>query len=260
MNIQQYYRLAANTSLNGSLAALIPVVVLIIPNFFLFPKKEWVLLSVPFLFYSFLSYQVYLINQERFSRSKVNSGEKQVVHPLEESQLLLTFLPAPSLRLLFFCSNGQACGEIKDSYFTKLRWLLPYFLDKMLPAEYRLVDGGQYLLATIRWRKHRAIVKDEHGQGMMTIMAKDNRRFHVITENSSHSIHVKTETLHTDIQFLDENQHVLARVRKGWMPLEWGKSFVDANTPIFSLDENLAREERLAIVAILAKFYRYYNH
>ena len=62
MNIQQYYEQSAMASLNGSLVAFIPTIVLVI---FVFVTHTYhlLLLLLPFLIYSFFCYQKFLLNQ-----------------------------------------------------------------------------------------------------------------------------------------------------------------------------------------------------
>lgn len=260
MNIQQYYRVTANTSLNGSLASLFPIIFLILPTYLLMSKKEMLLFAIPFLLYSFLSYQFYLINQARFTQSASCSSENPSLSLPQGNHTLLTFLPAPSLRVLFFNPDGRACGEIRDLRFKRVRWFLPYFIDKRLPAEYGFFDEDHELLATFKWETRSALVKDKQNNLVLSIDVKGSRLFRLTTMDGITFIKIKSESLISDIQFITEGNGVVGRVRKGWMPLEWGKYFVDANTPVLTLDGHLSKEEKLGILALFIKQYRYYNH
>lgn len=261
MNIQQFYRSTAITSLNGSIAALIPVIVLIIPLTILLPGKEVVWTAVPFFLYSLSSYQTYLLNQERSAHIKGNLHvDKMNLSLQSENEFLLTFMPAPSLRMLLFSPKGVALGELKDVRYTKLRWFLPYFLDKMIPAEYGFYNAENELVMKLKWKRNQANVYEPNGELRMTIQEREGEVFDIILPQASFPIKVHSERLFTDIHFKNMNNQTLGRVRKGWMPLEWDQFFKDANTPVLSFDDDLTKEERCALLAFLVKIYRYRNH
>lgn len=260
MNIQQYYRSAANTALNESIAALIPIFLLLIPCLFIFPRKELVLLAFPFLLYSFISYQSYLVNKRRIDFVEhVQFEKKEELHLFEEDQLLLTFLPAPSLRMLIFSPEGFLLGELRDLHDQKIRWFLPYFLDKMLPAMYALYDHGNNQIATFKW-KGKGIVEISLGEQNFWVEQNPADSNCWTAPLLSKEVHIQPEALFTDIGLLDEQKLMLARIRKGWMPLEWGEVFKDANTPVLSIEQTSNKLEKLFIVTILIYLYRYRNH
>lgn len=260
MNIRQYYSNVANASLNGSIAALVPVFVIIIPIVFILGKKELVFLALPFLLYSFISYQIYLIQHHRFLTSEVATTNSQIHQYVERNEYLLTFLPAPSLRLLLFTPDGHNNVEICDKRRNKLRWFLPYFIDKLFPAEYGLYHSHKQLLISFRWRGKHAVILDQEGNTILEIARKDEHLFLIREKECSYHLKVDSKKLFTDIQFYRGENRLYGRVRKGWMPLEWGKHFTDANTPVLTFHEDVSKEGRLAILAILIKIYRYYNH
>lgn len=258
MNIRQYYQHAATASLNGSFAALIPVFVIIIPLLFLIDLKEVVLLASPFLLYSFISYQIYLIHQHRFLASEVSTNSHN--HgPIERNQYLLTFMPAPSLRLLLFTPDGHNNVEILDKRYSRIRWFLPYFIDKLFPAEYELYQSNK-LLITVKWTGKHAVIVDEDGKVILEIETKDNVQFLVREKGLAYHLNINSKKLFTDIQFFYEDNSVQGRVRKGWMPMEWAKHFGDANTPVLTFHDEVSKAKRLAMLAILIKLYRYHNH
>lgn len=259
MNIQQYYRYRAAASLNGSFAALIPVFIIVIPLLIFIGMKEVVILAVPFLLYSFISYQIYLIEQHRFINSEVKTN-LQSHGPMEKEQYLLTFMPAPSLRLLLFTPDGQNNIEICDKRKNKLRWFLPYFLDRLFPAEYGLFHSDNRLLVTFKWKRNQGIVMDENGITILEIEMQGQNLFFIRIKDHTYRLKIDSKKMYTDVQFFQEGHTLQGRVRKGWMPLEWGKHFVDANTPVLTFLEESSKEERLAILAILIKIYRYHNH
>lgn len=260
MNTQQYYRLAANTALNGSFAALLPVIAFLLPLYLFLPKKEMVFLALPFLLFSLFSYQSYLIQHERANRTE-SVGKNGEFHKLfQEEQFLLNFLPAPSLRMLLFHPDGRVYGEIRDIRFTKVRWFLPYFLDRIFFREYGLYDNENRLFATFTFKKKMVHVHDENGDKLVTINEKSPRIYEIGMKDKSFELNLQSKSLYTDIEVSNESAERIGRVRKGWMPLEWAKYFVDANTPVLTFKEEQSREERLALLTIFIKYYRYSNH
>ncbi|TKC19563.1 hypothetical protein [Robertmurraya kyonggiensis] len=257
MNIHQYYRQAAFTALNNSLAALVPIIIMILPLYMLFTNSKILLFSIPFLVYSFIAYQSYILHRERSSATANTFKIENNLVPFEKNQYLLVFMPAPSLRMLLFNPNGTIKGEIRDLRFSKLRWYLPYFIDRMIPAEYGFFNREKKLQLTMKWSKGQCEVRDRKGTCAFTIEETGTNEFQL---NDNLFIRLDSKTLYTDVQFVNGEGSVIARVRKGWMPLEWSPYIKDANTPVLSFDEGLSKQEQLFIFAILIKIYRYRNH
>lgn len=260
MNIQQYYRLAANTYLNGSIAALVPVMIIVIPLSILSHGKEVVWTALPFILYSLVSYQSYLLNRERSLEIERSVPEEENLSLCSENNYLLMFMPAPSLRMLLFSPNGAILGELRDARYLRLRWFLPYFLDRFIPAEYGLYNVKNELVMKVQWKRKRANVYDSNGDLCVKIEEQEREKYHIQISHQAFSIIVQSERLFTDIQFKNFNQETIGRVRKGWMPLEWDAFFKDANTPVLSFDHDLSEEERSIVLALLVKIYRYRNH
>lgn len=260
MNIQQYYRNVANASLNGSFAALIPVIVFMLPLFFVYPKREYILLALPFLFYSLFSYLLFLLNNSRsITMEKYIFDGKETIDFFEKDRFLLEFMPAPSLRMLIFNPDGLLNGEMRDLNNTKIRWFLPYFIDRLLPAVYSLHDADNQRIATFKWKDKRS-VEIICGEDHLTIVQNSLKANHWTSDFDSKEINIVSHPLFTDVHLMNEKDMMIARVRKGWMPLEWDEFFKDANTPVLSFEKNLSKSEKLFILAILIHLYRYRNH
>lgn len=263
MNIRQYHRLAANISLNGSLLALVFVALLIFPTFILLPKKEIVFFFIPFLFYSFLSYQNYLVHNLRSEEIKVESfGNQGEHHLLSGKEMLIAFLPAPSLRLLLFNPQGLLIGELRDLECRKYRWFLPYFIDKLLPQAYGLFDEKNRLISVFRLKMTGMIEVSGNiaGHGVFKRSKGGKGKNKWILSAQGRTFYIHSESLFTDIRVLDEENASLARMRKGWMPLEWERYFKDANTPVLFFSDYTKAEEKLVVFAILTALLRYRNH
>src|SRR5690606_9563865 len=104
MDIQQFYKKTASISLNASLASLVPPFFLIMYGIIIAPDGKLVLAVVPFLLYSFICYQYYLVNDQRSKEIKeiLPMADKNPSELLMNTTVLFTFLPAPTLRMLIF--------------------------------------------------------------------------------------------------------------------------------------------------------------
>ena len=138
MNIQQYYEQAAMASLNAALVAFIPSILLVIYAVFITQAYYLVVLLAPFLIYSFFCYQKFLLDKNRAKAVKFPSDTEitTIENLLDQNELLVTFMPAPSLRLLLFTPNGMKVGEIRDQSFSLIRWFLPSFMDQLFVKKY----------------------------------------------------------------------------------------------------------------------------
>src|SRR5213080_3217410 len=115
MKIDEYYRNVARISLNGSIAALIPAIVIIGGNFAFFQTKQIMLLVIPFLLYSIINFQLYLRRvKQAFIIGKNLIDSKHVTHSIFASEhLLLLFSNTLSPSLMIFTPDGYLAGAIK---------------------------------------------------------------------------------------------------------------------------------------------------
>lgn len=266
MNIQQYYRHKANVSLNGSLAAFVPVLIIIIGSFYFSAKLPLLLLVLPFCLYSFICYQSYLVDRQRSLESELTNSSKPI-SLIDNSNLLITFMPAPSLRMQLFDPNGNLVGEVKDSRFWWWRWFLPYFIDCFFPSVYALYDHNQEALAFYKISKNKGIEifnPDRKKMGIYLYQSeaplslKRKGSIHSLTTNQS--IFVEGSSIYPDIKLRNEQGFIIGKLIKGWMPKEWGKHFRDVNTPFISIDQSVDETERILIIGVLAEFFQYTTH
>ena len=190
MNIQQYYEQSATASLNGSLVAFIPSIILLIYAV-VYTYILVILLLLPFLIYSFFCYQKFLLNQKRSKAVNLSSlAEDPIARDLlTEKQLLVTFLPAPSLRLLLFAANGIKVGEIRDQSFSPIRWFLPYFIDRLFVKKFGLYDQDDQPVVFYHYYKDRIELFTGTGEAMSILhKLKNGRKKAYILENNSVTI------------------------------------------------------------------------
>lgn len=267
MNIQQYYRSAANISLNGSLAAFIPVSFILIGSIYFSIRLPLLYLILPFCLYSFICYQAYLIQRHRSLESVVSaSGKKSEL--LNTDNLLITFMPAPSLRMLLFDPHGNLIGEVKDVKFWWWRWFLPYTVDRLFPSVYGLFDQDNQLLAYYRVnkrKKHMQVCDAAKNEvGVFNIQSESpfslKRRGVIHSHQNSRNFLVEGSTIATNIHVRNEHNFITSKLIKGWMPLEWGKHFRDANTPYLIFDKDIEENDKILIIGVLTDFFQYTSH
>ncbi|MBP3040805.1 hypothetical protein J9303_15040 [Bacillaceae bacterium Marseille-Q3522] len=260
MNIQQYYHKTAASSLNGSLLALIPAVTLNIyivlhtlPIYFTF-------LTIPFFIYSLTSYQIYrLHNRRAFHIDNSMISEKTATSLYQEQQLLIAFLPAPSLRLLLFSPDGTMAGEIKDQNQSLFRWLLPTAFDRIKKGKYGIYNEKGTLLASIIISKKELRIELTDGR-KISVLEKE-KQFRCVTydvESNNRILH--KSPMFADIRISDEKGTDYLQIKTGWMPLEWGKRFPNPNTPVLTFLLSLTDEEKAILFGILAKQYAYSDY
>lgn len=261
MNIEQYYEQSATASLNASLVAFIPPTLLLIYSVVITDIYQLLLLEIPFLIYSFYCYQLFLLEKKRAQSVNAASiaNEQKGQSPLSESALLLLFLPAPSLRLLLFTPGGLKAGEIRDKSFFRIRWFLPFFVDKLFTRKIGFYDAQEQALAFFHFHRDRLEIVAGDGECLMTIfkVKKGKKKEYVLKE---HTVMIEKKGIPADYSFLTYENRLIAEIKTGWMPVEWGERFVNPNTPIMRFHQHLTNEEKIQIMAIISTMYAYTNH
>ncbi len=159
MNIQQYYRSAANEALNGSLAAFVPVILFLSGGIVFSVKLPLFIIILPFCLFSLFYYQIYLIQAKRSLES--NFKDYPYETDLDNAQnILITFMPAPTLRMLLFEPKGHQIGEVRDMRFWWWRWYLPYFADNLFPKVYGFYNQNNQLQAIYKVSNRKKIYKN----------------------------------------------------------------------------------------------------
>ncbi|MEH7344785.1 hypothetical protein V7122_13100 [Bacillus sp. JJ1532] len=261
MNIQEYYKKSAMISLNASLASLVPPILLILYVIIIEPNKNIVLVIIPFLLYSLICYHYYLLNNLRSKEISSVQNHLNDGHLFDKEQVVITFLPAPTLRMQMFDINGNLLGEIRDRQFWPFRWFLPYFLDRVIEKRYGLYDATNQLIGCFILKKKQIEIADSNFEVLSTCICKPtNKSFTFTFENEKNTIFVKRSFQFMDIRFFDRNLITIGRLRKGWMPLEWGNRFKDPNTPILTFEQPISAEDKLLTYAILTKLFQSTNH
>jgi len=260
MKMYNYYHYAAMTSLHASIVALIPPFFLVCIGVTLKQHHGVLLLTLPFIVYSFISYQIFLVNKHRMEDSDEPVIES-TVESVVGTSMAIQFLPAPSLRMLLFCKNGQLSAEIKDFYQYKFRWFIPYFIDQFFPKTYTFSksDGG-VLYTFILKGKNILIMNNVDGKCVASVQRKAFKRYVVETNIAKKEVIVQSSSFFTDIKLYNSQGEILARVRRGFLPRIWDKHIKDVNTPILTFSEEVTDLDKVILLSILSKIYRYRNH
>ncbi|MEK3990825.1 hypothetical protein [Robertmurraya sp. FSL R5-0851] len=260
MKIHNYYHYAAMTSLHASIVALIPPFFLLCIGVTLKQHHSVLLLTLPFMVYSFIAYQIYLVNKHRMEVLD-ETVDETIEESVVGSSMAVQFLPAPSLRMLLFNKNGQLSVEIKDVYQYKFRWFIPYFIDQFFPKTYTFSksDGGE-LFTFILKGKNILIMNHVDGQCVGRVQRKPFKRYVVETDHSTKEVFLQSSSLFTDIKLCNSQGEILARLRRGFLPRIWDRHIKDENTPILTFSDEVTDLDKVMLLSILTKIYRYRNH
>ncbi|EIJ78503.1 hypothetical protein PB1_13134 [Bacillus methanolicus PB1] len=263
MDIQQYYKKYAEVSLNASLATCIPPFVFLIIWLVVDHKLPILVMTLPFIIYSFFCYQNYLIGIKRFQEVTDFSLESNNSESFfETDHMLIVYLPAPSLRMLLYAPSGKLLGEVKDLRFWHWRWFLPYFLDRLFPGKYGLYNEKGELAARIHVESGKEeLIKIYENEELLGLYFRKKRKKGKFTFKDGKRMFcaIRSE-LNEEMHFYDQSGKDVCEYKKGWMPLEWGKYFRDPNTPIISFHHLATKEEKIAVISFLVRQYRYRNH
>ncbi|WP_040208629.1 hypothetical protein [Neobacillus jeddahensis] len=257
MKIHEYYRVTANMSLNGSIAALVPTIMIIVGNLTFIKNKEVMLLTIPFLIYSIISFQLYLFRM----RQSIAIGRNMVGFEatdrsiFEVQNLLVLCMNSLSPRVLIYFPDGYLAGTIKKFRGNGSKKLKSsntyalYNLDNNVIGFFERKAGrvlkvevydfnrkylGCFEKTKLGWRKTKKELLDS------------SRRYVGAVEGSS---------VFMDEQVYDSGEQLVGRLRRGWMPLQWAQLFPESNTPVLSFAEALSDEDKLLRMSVLINEY-----
>lgn len=260
MNIDQLYQQKANVSLNASLVALIPAIVLVLIGPFVIKHNNVVLLTTPFLLYSFSSYQVHLLFKTRAQQIS-DHLPPHLTEIGDASHVALAFLPAPSLTLQMYTEDGQLMGVLQDAKTSKWRWFVPRVLDKHLAREYHFVNPHNQSLVTFSQLNRKTWqVNAIDKRPLATITTPSPNRYLLNVQGNPIEVEQNSASLFMDTKWMDTEGEVLARVRRGWLPLPFRPYREDPNVPILSFSPHLDVDQKYALFMLIILAFRYIDH
>jgi hypothetical protein len=263
MTIRQYYQETASINLNGSIVSGGMLLIMLSVSMLLSWNIPFLVVAVPFLsisFYQYIRYRLYR------SRSESCKKPKPLFHKTElftHNDLLISFYPAPAVRLLFFTPDGMLAGELKEAKVSKWRWLMPYFLDRQVPKKIGIYGYGDKLQGWLLYDGKEVKMVSEHNEviGFYYPHKKaDGSNGIALLTGGRKLICGNLSGMEAELLFKNKEGITASKLQKGWMPLEWTHYFKDANTPVLTFDYSLSAPERMAVFAALAHHYLYYNH
>jgi hypothetical protein len=257
MKINEYYRDTANLNLNGSIASLIPAIIIVAGNLSIINNKEIMLLTIPFLIYSLICFQFYLFRKRQSISINRNLVKADHIRKtlFESRHLLVLFLSTNSSRILLYLPDGHLAGMIKrfrgkgvrKLNFSKIYALyniedevIGYFkvsVRKFIKIEvfdHKRQYLGRFEKRKLDWRTNKKQLLDSKG------------RYISVVEGSS---------VFMDEQLINNNHQQEGRLRRGWMPVEWSPLFPEPNTPVLSFREVLSEKDKLLRMSLLINEY-----
>lgn len=255
MKINDYYREAADISLNGGLIALFPVFLILMGNLFTINNQEIMVFTIPFFFYSVICFQLYLFRKNqaitirRTMAASDSLGKQKSL--FEASHLLVLITTAFSRTVHLYFPDGHLAGTLKKcsgSRFQKTFALSNLYEERI--AYFRVkrkrtikidvfdknnVYIGSFERKQLSWRKKQKLLLNGEGRCVGEI------------EGSS---------VYMDEKAVNQSRRHIARLRRGWMPVEWSHLFPEPNTPVLSFTGGLSENDKLLWMSFL--IYEYF--
>ena len=219
------------------------------------------LLVLPFGIYSVCSFTQFYFHKKRFKKVEPLIDLGNVKSILETRTAVLTFLPAPSLRLGIFTGDGKEVGEIRDMKFSLLRWYLPFFLDRFYPKSYGFYNTDNMLQYVFTLKGNVIEIKNKQKKLISQVIENETIKRSVLQfQYGDKHIMMKKSLSYSEINFQREEGFSLANIKKGWMPKEWTNRFMNRNFPLLTIDHHATDKEIIHLYAIITKIYAYTNH
>ncbi|MGM0899671.1 MAG: hypothetical protein ACQEXB_00895 [Bacillota bacterium] len=256
MSIKQYYFRAAQSYLQGFIAAITLFTLLLIFGLLLPSRPPLGLLFIPFTLFAVVQFQGYLRYRKRALEALFVRLDEDLDDFFSYSDYLLTFAPAPALRLLLFHPNSLLAGEILELNQKVWRYLLPNVLDRRLKKTFGLYDSRGNLLAYFIAMNQRVEVMDVDKNVVMVY--DHHKQLGTADETGVKFTRSSHSSVYTDVRLVRE-ERVVSRLQKGWMPTKWTKHFT-INTPILSFDISSNQTDKLLTLAAVISHYQYENH
>jgi hypothetical protein len=250
MDIPKTYFKQSQKYLNSSLIALIPAVLFSVVFLLQFYEKRLLVFVIPFLLYSFYLFQWYVINKNR-SMTATNLLENSLIKNeinktfMDYNQFVL-FFAKEEKELLFFQPSGDILAKM---IFKKAK--------KSHPREIQLIDYRNNLLASYYCGYHQVDVYIP-GRGYIgSFYLEENNLnegyFQVLSGKTIGTW--KSNKWYLDDQIHDNQQQIISRTQKGWMPVQLQGLFLNPNAPILTIIPTVKEEDQFLYFASTVKRY-----
>lgn len=247
MKIDEYYRSIAKLNLNGSVAALLPAIFIIGGNLLIFQNKQIMMLTIPFLIYSIINFQLYLARKNQsFSIEKNLRESKRIYKSFFSSEhLVILFMNTLKPELLIFFPDGFLAGFIKINrkkgkrMFGRSRYYSLYDNHDELVCSFRVI--GNKLMKIMVYDENDVYI------GCLEknrIASSSKEKKELVDSEGRFVAVVEGPSYYMDEQVTDSYNHEVARLRRGWMPLEWSGYFPESSTPVLSLSKTSSENHK----------------
>lgn len=261
MHIKHYYDQTATISLNAALLGLVPAIFFVIFGIKLKIQSSIFLMTIPFLMYSFVSFQYYLVHRRRFM--EIASTEEEIIMPVTDlfecEALLLSFLPAPSLRMLLFEPKGTVVGEIRDIRFSAWRWLIPTMIDSIVSHSYGVYNAQNELINVLKMNSDSIKIYSPERKLLFVSKNKSSKKGCFIDHTGLEIMNVEGMNYWCDYAFSKKGLYY-GTIKKGWMPLEWTSLFKDPNMPVITWEKRAETGDRIMMLAWAAFLFACREH
>ncbi|MFP7299947.1 hypothetical protein [Neobacillus niacini] len=257
MKIYEFYRGSANITLNGSIAALVPAILISLGNLYYFQDNEIMLLTIPFVVYSFINFQLYLfrIKQSISIERKMTQNLNDYQHIFQTKNLVVVFMnhQQPCVHLYF--PNGHQAGMIKKY---RQKGHFPF----RKPILYALYNQHEQAVGFYKIKQLKTLVIEVYDQNMKFVGCYEKEKLswfkskkEMMDENGRFIGTVEGAAYYMDECVYNPSREQVGRLRRGWMPFEWSDRFPEPNTPVLSLSENLSEKDKLLRMSFLVNEY-----
>jgi hypothetical protein len=247
MKIHEYYKIKAKVSLNGSIAALIPAILIIGWNLLYFRNREIMGFSVPFLLYSLICFQIYLFRMKQSISIEENMFTSRKLYQtlFEAKDLLVVNLNIQVPIIFLFFPDGRLAGKLKKY---RRKELILFTRSDL----YVLCDQSDQILGfyKIKGSKKIEVFNDLHTYlGCFEISKKGKKE--LLDAAGKFIGAVEGVSFFMDERMNDNHERQLIRLQKGWMPVEWSNLFPEPNTPVLSFSKPISDKEKLLRMSFL---------
>lgn len=166
------------------------------------------------------------------------------------NRFLLMQIPTARLTLYFFAPDGQWIKAV-SAKVSGLRRFLPSFLDEWWKSAYELKDRQRkkkFHLEIIGGSKPKIVITGNDGSIQLALIK--NTRKHLVFQCENNFFYIQFKGYKIEMK---KNDHMIATIDKGWMPLRWQQMF-PANAPILTLFPDKISEKDDAIITSILYF------
>jgi hypothetical protein len=246
MNISIYYRETAAISLNGSIAALVPAGLIIVGNLLIFDSRQIMFLTIPFFMLSFVCFHFYLFRMRQSFSTERNIVMRQeyIGNSLFDAPHLLVFYHSTqSPELHFFFPNGHNAGKIERRHKKGISLLW---------------DGKAYGLCNQHGQevgffkvKGKTVEVYDRKNEYLGCFGKGKNCKQLFDSEGKSICYIEGSNLFMDEKVLNNDHKQAARLRRGWMRVQWLDLFPNPNTPVLSFSASISDQDKLLIMSFL---------